>query len=62
MNHLNTVKCARLIAGAAMATLISAFFAVGIDTGVITPQLAPLDPAPVVWALSPAAAAALPGA
>jgi hypothetical protein len=62
MNHYNAGRRARAMAGAVLATLITAFFAAGIATGVVTPQLAPVDPVAVVWDLAPPPAPGQPGA
>jgi hypothetical protein len=62
MTHYNAGRRARAAAGAAPATLTTAFFAAGIATGVVTPQLAPVDPVAVVWGFAPPPAAGLPGA
>jgi len=62
MTHYNASRRARAAAGAVLATLITAFFAAGIATGVVTPQLAPLDPVAMVWGFAPPPAAGTPGA
>jgi hypothetical protein len=62
MTHYRTGRRVRAAAGATLATLITAFFASGIATGVVTPQLTPLDPFVAMWGLAPPRAAIQPGA
>lgn len=49
MNHLNENKLTHGAVGAFLATAVTAFFAAGIASGVVTPHLAPLDPVAVTW-------------
>jgi hypothetical protein len=44
MNHLNENKLTHGAVGAILATAVTAFFAAGIASGIVTPHLAPLDP------------------
>ena len=62
MNYIIESKRARTAACATLATLITVFFAVGIATGVVTPQLSPLDPVAVVWDSAATPAPVQPGA
>jgi len=62
MTHYKADRRARAAVGAALATLITSFFAAGIATGVVAPQVVPLDPFAVAWGLAPPPAAGQPGA
>ena len=44
MNHLKANKATHLAVGAFLASAVTAFFAGGINMGVITPHWAPIDP------------------
>ena len=62
MNHLNENKLTHSAVGAFLATAVTAFFAAGIASGIVTPHLAPLDPVAVTWDYAGAPAMARTGA
>jgi hypothetical protein len=49
MSHLNANKTTHFALGALLAAAVTAFFAGGINMGVITPHRAPFDPAAATW-------------
>jgi hypothetical protein len=47
MNYLTEKKLAHGTVGGILATAVTAIFAAGIASGIVTPHLAPLDPVAV---------------
>ena len=62
MKYLTENKLTHGAVGAFLATAVTAFFAAGIASGIITPHLAPLDPVALTLGYLDVPAAARTGA